>query len=92
MSILVIIVVWAAVSIVVSLPGRKERRADGPELPGKRRPDSAGDSRRAETEAEVEGHDIDNMIEAIAAYRRRRGMRDIGEELADEFMRSTWED
>jgi hypothetical protein len=33
------------------------------------------DRRRAEAEAEaeVEGHDIDDMIEAISAYRRRAG-------------------
>jgi hypothetical protein len=31
------------------------------------------DRRRAEAEAGLEGHDIDDMIEAISAYRRRAG-------------------
>jgi hypothetical protein len=48
--------------------------------------------RRAETEAVAEEHDIDDMLDAIAAYRRRGGRPDIGEELAAELVRSTYED
>jgi hypothetical protein len=55
------------------------------------RKDRESDRRRAETEAEVETHDIDDMLDAIAAYRRRAGRRDVGEELADELMRGTWD-
>lgn len=40
----------------------------------------------------MEGRDIDDMIEAISAYRRRAGRRDAGEELADELIRGTWDD
>jgi hypothetical protein len=50
--------------------------------------DRESDRRRAQAEAEVEGHDIDDMLEAISAYRRRAGRRDLGEELADELMRA----
>jgi hypothetical protein len=60
-----------------SVPARKDRDID---------------RRRAEAEAEVEGHDIDEMVAAISAYRRRAGRRDVGEELADELMRGGWDD
>ena len=46
----------------------------------------------AEAEAEVEGHDIDDMLEASCAYRRRAGRRGVGEELADELMRGSWDE
>jgi hypothetical protein len=49
------------------------------------------DRRRAEVGAEAEDHDIDDMLEAISACRRRAGRRDVGEELADELMRGTWD-
>jgi hypothetical protein len=52
------------------------------------RKDREIDRRRAE--AEVEGHDIDDMVAAISAYRRRAGRRDVGEELADELIRGSW--
>jgi hypothetical protein len=42
--------------------------------------------------AEIEEHDTDQMLDSINDYRRRRGGRDVGEELADEAMRGTWED
>jgi hypothetical protein len=60
--------------------------------PGPARKDRDIDRRRAEAEAEVEDHDIDDMLEAISAYRRRAGRRDVGEELADEVMRGSWND
>jgi hypothetical protein len=41
---------------------------------------------------EVEDTDIDDMLDAIAELRRRNGRRAIGEELADELMRGTWDD
>ena len=41
--------------------------------------------------AEIEEHDIDQMLDGINERRRRTGRRDIGEELADELQRSTWE-
>jgi len=47
---------------------------------------------RLEAEAEMESHDIDDMLDAISEYRRRHGRRDVGEELADELMRGTWEE
>jgi hypothetical protein len=42
--------------------------------------------------AEIEAHDMDKMLDATDAYRRRRGGRSVGEELADELMRSTWDE
>jgi hypothetical protein len=44
-----------------------------------------------EAMAEVDEHDTDEMLDSINDHRRRRGGRDIGEELADEAMRGTWE-
>ena len=50
-----------------------------------------GNSLRDEgAEAEIEAHDIDQMLDSINDLRRRTGRRDIGEELADEAMRGTW--
>jgi hypothetical protein len=39
-----------------------------------------------------ERHDVDDMLDAINEHRQRAGRRDIGEELADELLRSTWDD
>jgi hypothetical protein len=56
------------------------------------RKDRAIDRRRAEAEAEIEAHDIEDMLDAISEYRRRARRRDVGEELADELMRGSWGD
>ena len=40
--------------------------------------------------AAIETHDTDDMLDGIAERRRRRGGRDVGEELADELVRGTW--
>ena len=40
--------------------------------------------------ADVEEHDIDQMIDELNERRRRRGARDVGEELSDELLRGTW--
>ena len=45
-----------------------------------------------EAEADMETHDIDDMLDAIGGYRRRQGRRDVGEELADDLTRGTWEE
>jgi hypothetical protein len=45
-----------------------------------------------EAMAQVEAHDVDDMLDGIAERRRRRGGRDLGEELADELIRGTWEE
>ena len=42
--------------------------------------------------ADVEAHDIDDMLDAINERRQRTGRRDVGEELADEAMRGTWDE
>ena len=41
--------------------------------------------------AEIEARDTDDMLDGIAERRRRRGGRGVGEELADELTRGTWE-
>jgi hypothetical protein len=43
-------------------------------------------------EAEIEEHDIDQMIDSLNDLRRRSGRREVGEELADEALRATWSD
>jgi hypothetical protein len=92
MTILPIIAVWATASAVVSLPGRKQRSADGRELRSKRRRDSVSDRCRAETQPGVEGNNVDDVVDVVDvrdAYRRRRRVREIGEELFDELLRGT---
>jgi hypothetical protein len=89
-----VILFWVAGSIAVLaiLTARKMRKADERQLadgPGR---DSQIHGRRTEADAEVEDHDIDQMLDAINEHRRRAGRREIGEELADELMRSTWDD
>jgi hypothetical protein len=42
--------------------------------------------------AEIEEHDIEQMLDGINDRRRRTGRRPIGDELADELLRSTWSD
>ena len=37
--------------------------------------------------AEIEEHDIEQMLEGIADRRRRNGKRSLGDELADELLR-----
>jgi hypothetical protein len=58
--------------------------------PRARREDAVLERTRAEAAAEVEEHDVDDMLSAIEEYRRRRGARGIGEELADDLERGTW--
>jgi hypothetical protein len=89
-----VILFWVAGSIAVLalLTARKMRKADKRQLADGRRRDSEIDGRRAEPDAEIEEHDIDQMLDAINEHRRRAGRREIGEELADELMRSTWDD
>ena len=41
--------------------------------------------------SEIESHDIDDMLDGINERRRRAGRRDLGEELADELLRATWD-
>jgi hypothetical protein len=41
--------------------------------------------------AEIEEHDIEQMLEGLNERRRRQGKREIGEELADELTRSSWD-
>jgi hypothetical protein len=58
---------------------------------GVQRPDDELHRRRAESSVAVEAHDIDDLIEGINDRRRRSGRREVGEELADELLRGTWE-
>jgi hypothetical protein len=43
--------------------------------------------RNEEAEAEIEAHDIDEMIDARNARRRARGLPEIGDDLADQARR-----
>jgi hypothetical protein len=62
--------------IVASLPAPAAKRPQGLDY---------------EAMAEVESHDVDDMLNAIAERRRRTGRRDVGEELGDELLRGTWD-
>jgi hypothetical protein len=44
-----------------------------------------------EAMADIESHDVDDMLDAIAERRARTGRRDVGEELGDELMRGGWD-
>jgi hypothetical protein len=90
----VFIIPWVAASLATiglmtahllrTAVGRTQSRAHGG--------DSELHRRRAEAEAVAEQHDIDDMLDAIAEYRRRGRRIDIGEELARELVRSTYDD
>jgi hypothetical protein len=93
MEIVLALIVVATGAIVVAMT-RRHRREPGAAADGvarRPRPDSDLHRRRAEAAAEMEEHDIDDVIDAIAERRRRRGRRDVGEELGDELMRGTWD-
>jgi hypothetical protein len=82
------IILWVVASVaMVALPTLvMMRRLTGTAEPTRATSVSPGPmSRSAE-------HDIDDLLDAINEHRRRAGHRDIGEELADELMRSTWDD
>jgi hypothetical protein len=91
MEIVLVVVVGAVLAIAMSLHGRRQPGAA--KAVGHRDPERDSDlhRRRAEAEAEMEEHDVDDMIDAIAERRRRPGRRDIGEELADELLRGGWD-
>jgi hypothetical protein len=84
------VVVMLALAALVVARGRQATRMTDRARP--RRPDSELHRQRAAAEAEVEDHDIDAMLDALNERRRRRQARDIGEELADELRRSTWDE
>jgi hypothetical protein len=77
MSLVVLLACAVVLAIVVaSLPTPPRKRRHGPDY---------------EAMADVESHDVDDMLDAIAERRRRTGRREVGEELADELLRGTWD-
>ncbi|MDQ6914265.1 MAG: hypothetical protein M3155_00455 [Actinomycetota bacterium] len=64
------------VVLVASLPDPPARRRHGLDY---------------EAMADVESHDVDDMLDAIAERRARTGRRAVGEELGDELLRGTWD-
>jgi hypothetical protein len=89
---LVVILGALGATAVLGLLTRKRRASRrSPRSPGGKR-DSSLHRQRAQAQADVEGRDIDDMLDAIAEYRRRAGHRGIGEQIADEIVRSTWDD
>jgi hypothetical protein len=94
--VVLLLIIWClfrkVIAQVALLIARRRRNAQARRASGGRHGDSSLHSRRAATEAEVEDTDIDDMLDAIAELRRRNGRRAIGEELADELMRGTWDD
>ena len=93
MSAVIFIIFWLAASVISAarMMVHRRRTVDGRRA-GTDRRDGEVHRRRAQAEADVEEHDVDDMLDAIGEYRRRAGRRTIGEELADEFQRSTWSD
>ncbi len=77
----VVVILLLAVALGIWSPKR------GRELVGELRP-----WKDHEAQAEIEAHDTDQMLDSINDHRRRRGGRDIGEELADEAIRGTLEE
>jgi len=53
----------------------------------RRHRDSDAHARRAEAEAAMEEHDIDDMFDAILERRRARGRRELGDVMAEEVLR-----
>jgi hypothetical protein len=78
--------------VLAALRFRSRRTGDRRERSRKRRADIEPHRLRSAAEAEMEEHDIDDMLNAINRRRRQLGRRDIGEELADELLRGTWGD
>ncbi|HET7051450.1 MAG TPA: hypothetical protein VFI54_24495 [Solirubrobacteraceae bacterium] len=90
MAAVLFITFWLAASVVsIALMIVHMRRTVDERRAGTNRRDSEVDRRRAQAEADVEEHDVDDMLDAISEYRRRAGRRDLGEELAGELLRST---
>ena len=75
----------AALVLLVLLLPRDPRRARELVSELRRGPDY-------EAMAEIESRDIEQMLDGINERRRRAGKRDLGEELSDDFLRSTWDD
>jgi hypothetical protein len=90
---LIFIIFWLAGSVAsVALMIVHMRRTVDARNARRHRRDSEVHRGRAQAAAEVEEHDIDDMLDAIGEYRRRAGRQEIGEGLADELLRSTWND
>lgn len=85
---LVVALTASAVLAFVLVRRRRDRTAWRPN----RRRDNELVRAQLEAEAEMETHDIDDMLDAIGGYRRRQGRRGVGEELADDLIRGTWEE
>jgi hypothetical protein len=85
-----LVVLGAFVLVVVVLASPWARSGDGEAIDNSRRRDNEMHRRVAEAMSEVEAHDIDEMLEAINDRRRERGRPGIGEQLADDLIRSTW--
>lgn len=75
------IAILLAFAIVLAWHPRRGR-----ELVGELRP-----GRDYERMVDIEASDTDAMLDATNEYRRRAGRRSVGDELADELTRGTWE-
>ncbi len=93
MTAVIFLISWLAASAAsVVLIVAHMRRTVHDRKPAPHRADSELHRGREQAAADVEDHDVDDMLDAIGRYRRRAGRRDIGEELADELLRGTWDD
>ena len=92
MTAVIFLISWMAVSIASVTLIIVHMRRTVHDRKATHRADSDLHRGREQAAADVEEHDVDDMLDAIDRYRRRAGRRDIGEELADELLRGTWDD
>jgi len=82
-----VVIFGATIAILVGcsvLLGGRPRREREPAAHLRHGPDY-------EAMSEIESHDVEDMLDGINEYRRRTGRRALGDELADDFLRSTWD-
>ena len=80
-------ILTAAVVVLVVVLAAGERRRAPRRAPYSTRSSATERERAVEAQAEIEDHDIDEMVEALDRLRRRTGTGSIGDELADEARR-----
>jgi hypothetical protein len=88
------IMFWVAtfVSVVAVVIAHVMRKADDREACGGQHSHDDVQGRGAEGEVVIEMGEVEDMLDAIVEHRRGAGRRDIGEQLAEELLRSTGHD
>ena len=94
MRAVLLIMFWVAssVSVVALVIAHVMRKADEREACGGQHSHHEVHGRGAEGEVEMKPGEVVDMLDAIVEHRRRAGRRDIGEQLAEELLRSSGHD